>query len=315
MGTLTEDMASPRRDELRRADLLAIIGRYNDVTERLRHSHDALGREVCRLHQELQQKNKELQRKERLAALGEMAAGVAHEIRNPLGAIHLYASLLERDLSDRPLQLDLVQRLEVGIVNLESIVGDILAFAGDIEPRTGNVSLGEIMEHVLAQAQPQAQRRAVRIAVDGAAGSAVLCCDAAQIQRALVNLVVNAVEAVEKGGHVWISAAASNDGREAHGCGDCRILVSDDGPGVDPEHLHRVFNPFFTTKHTGTGLGLAIVHRIAEANGGSVCAENREGGGAVFVLTVPSGEPLAKSAPAARRALARGSENALESCA
>jgi two-component system sensor histidine kinase HydH len=314
MSVLRSDVSSQRRHEIREADLLSIIGKYNDVTERLRRSHDALGREVCRLREELEQKNKELQRRERLAALGEMAAGVAHEIRNPLGAIHLYASLLERDLADRPAQLDLVKRLEVGIVNLEGIVGDILAFSGELEPRARAVVLGDILAEVLSQTRPAAERREVTVTVDRGLSSAVLFCDAVQIQRALVNLVMNAVEAVDRGGRVWLDGGPCA-GRAGGGWpGMYRLRVTDDGPGIDPAHLQRVFNPFFTTKHTGTGLGLAIVHRIAEANGGSVQAANGAGRGASFVLTLPSDGPSAESGQAAEGVWSSESRDRTEAC-
>jgi len=271
-------------------DLVAIIQAYNDVTERLKRSHESLAREVCRLSEELRETNRELQRRERLAALGEMAAGVAHEIRNPLGGIGLYASLLERDLADRPKEQDLVRRMSAGLKNLESIVNDILVFACDTEPEKEPVSLGKILESVIVQTAPQADALKVTVEVAPQLASLDLLADANQIERALINLVLNAVDAAgagtgAEGGHVRI------------GCGDvdhenrlCRIVFEDNGEGIAPELLNRVFNPFFTTKHTGTGLGLAIVHRIAESHGGSVSAGRADGGGAKFVLSIPSAE-------------------------
>jgi signal transduction histidine kinase len=263
-------------------DLAAIIQAYNDVTERLKRSHEALAREVCRLREELQSKNKELQRRERLASLGEMAAGVAHEIRNPLGGIGLYASLLERDVTDRPKQLALVRKMSAGVSNLECIVGDILAFAGDAEPDPQPVSAGKILQHALEQIAPKAETRDIAIEIDPRLLSVELFCDAAQITRATVNLILNALEAIEGSGRVWIR----RDDRDVDK-GLLRIAVEDTGRGIAPELLNRIFDPFFTRKDTGTGLGLAIVHRIAEANGGSVSAGNRTGRGAAFVLSVP----------------------------
>jgi len=270
-------------------DLATILQTYNDVTERLKQSHEVLRREVCRLRDEIQQKNKQLERSERLAALGQMAAGVAHEIRNPLGGVRLYASLLERDLQDRPAQLGLVHRLESGVRNMENIVGDILAFAGDAEPRRRTVRLDEIISAVVTQVAPQAEQRDISIDVGAVSDDLRLYCDPCQIERALLNTVLNACEAVDQGGRVVVRATSDRECDSNEDSGMCDIYVEDDGPGIAPEALHRLFNPFFTTKDSGTGLGLAIVHRIAEANGGHVNAANRSCGGAVFVLSIPLG--------------------------
>lgn len=275
-------------------DLVTIIQAYNDVTERLKRSHESLAREVYRLGEELREKSKELQRAERLAALGEMAAGVAHEIRNPLGGIGLYASLLERDLADRPREQELVRKMTTGLKNLESIVSDILTFACDTEAAREPVLLGKILESVLIQVAPQANTLGVTINVDPRFASMGLCADANQIERALINLLLNAIDAAGTGpnapnGHVHIHRG--DDDRENR-LG--RIIVEDDGQGISPQMLNRVFDPFFTTKHTGTGLGLAIVHRIAESNGGSVSAGRADGNGAKFVLSLPLEEVKAE---------------------
>jgi signal transduction histidine kinase len=264
-------------------DLIAVIRTYNDVTERLKRSHDALSREVCRLRKELQEKKKALERRERLAALGQMAAGVAHEIRNPLGGIGLYASLLERDLSAQPELLDYVRKMTVGIRNLESIVTDILAFAGEADARRQAAPLAPIVERAIAQVAPKAELRQVTLATGAGSDGATVWGDPGQIERALINLLLNAIDAAGSRGHVWLCVET------AAGPGSpCRIVVEDDGPGIPPGVAHRLFDPFFTTKDTGTGLGLAIVHRIAEANGGFISAANRDGGGARFILSVPA---------------------------
>ncbi len=264
------------------ADLATIIQAYNDVTERLKRSHEALAREVCRLREELHAKNKELQRRERLAALGEMAAGLAHEIRNPLGGIGLYASLLERDLADRRGPLEIVRKISSAIRNMDAIVRDIMAFAGDAEPNAQPVGAVKILRGVLEQVAPKADALGIRIEMNSTLDDVKLHCDAAQTERALVNLVLNAVDAAGPDGNVWIRRDYRRGGN-----GLCYIAVDDDGPGIAADRLHRVFDPFFTTKETGTGLGLAIVHRIAESNGGAVSAGHRNGGGASFVLSVP----------------------------
>jgi len=268
-------------------DFASILRKYNDVTERLKRSHETLAREVCRLRQELQSKNKELERRERLAALGEMAAGLAHEIRNPLGGIRLYASLLERDLADRPKQRDFVRRLETGVRSLENIVGDVLLFAGGSEARPRLAPLMEIIDSAVTLATPTVDARGVILFVDPGLCGVTVSCDPGQIGRALLNLLLNALDAVEDGGHVWVQNGPRRGASVEESDAMCHLRIEDDGPGIDPKNLSRLFNPFFTTKDTGTGLGLAIVHRIAESNGGFVTAGNRPEGGAVFTLSLP----------------------------
>lgn len=271
-------------------DFMAILQKYNEVTDRLRSSHEVLAREVCRLRDELHQKNRELARRERLSALGEMAAGLAHEIRNPLGGIRLYAAMLRRDVAGRDSESKLVCKLERGVVTLESIVGDILAFAGEIEAHPEVVSLGEVLEEVREQAAGKLEEVGAALVIEPAARGRSVMFDRAQLCRALLNVVLNAIEASGGGGTVRVSSERRAD--DARGM--VRLFVCDDGPGIAREHLGKIFNPFFTTRHSGTGLGLSIVHRIAEANGGFVSAGNGEGGGAVFTLSMKAAEADSK---------------------
>ena len=277
----------PAADADRAEELTGIIRSYNEVTERLKQSHELLRREVCRLRDELQEKNRELQRRERLAALGQMAAGVAHEIRNPLGGIRLYASLLERDLVDQPDQLQIANHIGAGVERMERIVGDVLAFAGDRAPRRQVVRLAEVIENALLQTAAQIQESGTEIEVDASLYEVNLSCDADQIEGVFVNLILNAVQATGPGGRIWIRPAEGNASSKS-----VLIAVEDDGPGIAPAIAHRIFNPFFTTREVGTGLGLAIVHRIVEAHGGSISVRNRSGGGASLVMTMPLAEEL-----------------------
>ncbi|MCO6437999.1 MAG: ATP-binding protein [Phycisphaerae bacterium] len=264
------------------ADLARILETYNDVTERLKHSHELLTREVARLREELHEKNRELARRERLAALGEMAAGVAHEIRNPLGGIGLYASLLEGDLRDRPREQSVARQILSAVRGTEAIVEDILAFARGAEPNRQTCRLAGVVDAALTQCAVRAVEGKVNVEVDLRLTGMELFCDPAQVERALVNLINNAIDAAGRSGRVWVRAGENK--RDPH---RAAIVVEDNGPGISPEHLQRVFDPFFTTKDNGTGLGLAIVHRIAEQNGGSISATHRPDGGARFILLLP----------------------------
>jgi signal transduction histidine kinase len=263
------------------SDLVAVLRVYNDVTERLKHSHEALAGEVHRLRGELNEKNLELRRREHLAALGQMAAGVAHEIRNPLGGIGIYASVLQKELVDRPEQCEIARRISAGVNNLEKIVRDILAFAGNGTQRSESICVGALIKGIAAQVERQVREFETEFEIDPKLDGLVVQGDCGRIERAMLNLCFNAIEAGGRGGKVWVRRGESDDDMIA-------IVVEDNGPGIDPAAMQKIFNPFFTTKDDGTGLGLAIVHSIAESHGGFVRAGSRLGGGASFVLTLPA---------------------------
>ncbi len=267
----------------RERELAAIITAYNEVTEQLKRSHESLNHEVVKLRVELQDKNLELARRERLAALGEMATGVAHEIRNPLGSIQLYASLLDRDLSALPDAQRLVRKIASGVDALEKIVGGILDFGGSHAPDIRAVPLQVLIANVFDLATAPADRKQVDLAVDTSILTHELRVDPAMVERALLNVVLNGVDAVGSGGRIEAAADRAADGMIA-------VHIRDNGSGIDPSVMQRIFNPFFTTKDTGTGLGLAIVHRICESHGGRVTVRNLGNGGACFTLHLPGPE-------------------------
>lgn len=277
----------------RERELGAIILQYNEVTERLKGSHEQLLAEVARLREELADKNRELARRERLAALGHMAAGLAHEIRNPLGGIQLYASLLARDLTDSPKQFQIVEKIDRAVRLLDGLVGDILAFANPSEPQRGRVGLGRVVDEVTELIAPQLAQCGVTLRVNDACRDVELWADPRQLQQILMNVLLNAVEAAveggERGGRPWISLSAEPADQDNE---TAIVRVADSGPGIDPDLLHQVFNPFFTTKDSGTGLGLAIVHQLVEAHGGSITAGGDGGGGALFTLRLPAASDL-----------------------
>jgi signal transduction histidine kinase len=272
----------------RERELGAIILQYNEVTERLKRSHDQLLAEVGRLREELERKNRELERRERLAALGHMAAGLAHEIRNPLGSIQLYASLLARDLTDRPKQFQTVEKISRAVHLLDGLVSDVLAFGKPTEPQRRTVVLGRVIDQVVSLVRHRLERAGVTLSADDCCRDVELWADDRQLQQILLNVLVNGIEAARPDavGQAWVrlSTGLSQAGEEIV------VSVADSGAGVEPEILQRIFNPFFTTKDSGTGLGLAIVHQLVEAHGGRISAGRHEGGGAVFTIRLPVGQ-------------------------
>jgi len=270
-------------------DLHELLQMYNQVTQRLQVSHERLEGEVVRLREQLEEKNKELELKKRLAALGEMAAGIAHEIRNPLGGIQLYASTLLAEVADRPAAAELVRKISSGVKGLNVLVSDMLAFTRDLQLSRHEEELGDIVLGALELAAPTLLEQDVKVRVHGSVEGKRLHVDRRLLERVLLNLVINGAEAIGEtqdakretrnakrlppngDGHVGqIEIRAAVIG------GKTEIIIEDNGPGIPAENLERIFDPFFTTKHTGTGLGLAIVHRIIEAHGGQITAANKD---------------------------------------
>ena len=257
-------------------ELAGILSAYTQVTERLQDSHAKLTAEVARLRGELASKDRQLERRSRLAALGEMAAGMAHEIRNPLGGVALYASLLMKQLTDRPESRTLAERISRGVDRLNGIVTDILAFAGEMTPRRQKIRLAAVAGEAAELARGRLDAAGAQLSCEVA--DAELQADPALLVRALSNLLFNAADAAG-GGEVRLSGGAGEAG--------VYIAVADSGAGIEPAAMDKLFNPFFTTKGSGTGLGLAIVHRIVESHGGQIAARNAAPGGAEFTITLP----------------------------
>ena len=279
----SEVIESPPPQAARRIEELGrIIMAYSEVTEKLQQSHERLEQTVMTLRDELSEKNRMLERRNRLAALGEMAAGMAHEIRNPLGGIQLYASLLAKDVGDRPASLSLVQKISGGVRRLEGLVTQVLQFSREIRPNVAEADLAQVIDEALELAARAIETKAVGVSVRGPRPMPVNV-DGLLIGQAILNLVLNATEAIGHGGAIQIEFGPPRSGideRQLH------VIVTDDGPGIAPQNMDRIFNPFFTTRDTGTGLGLAIVHRVIEAHEGSISAGNREGGGARFEIRI-----------------------------
>ncbi len=273
-------MCGPSPSEL---ELGAIIDAYNQVTEKLKASHDTLAREVGRLRDQLKQKDRELERKRRLAALGEMAAGVAHEVRNPLGGILLYAQMLENDLASQPEPQRVAGHIADAARKLDNIVSDILAFADRCELQCRPVSVEAVVRDVIDLLRPLWATAECTLTVEPCACEADVDADPSQLQRAFLNIIANAVQASGRGGRVWISF----DRDAGEPASWVEVRVADDGPGVAAELRDRIFNPFFTTRDSGTGLGLAIAHRIVAMHSGSLTVSDRVDGGAVFTLRLP----------------------------
>lgn len=262
----------------RQAELETVLEAWHDATVRLEHTHEALRAEVRRLTDELEVKNRELARKNRLADLGRVSSLVAHEVRNSLVPVTLYLSLLKRRLSDDPGAVTIVDKITGACTSLDATVGDLLHFAGQREPRRMRLTVRKLVEDVVASLAPQLAAHGIEVTIDIAAGQTALA-DPDMLRRLVLNLTLNAIDAMADGGDLVITGVEGPDWFE--------LEVADSGPGLSDEVRRRAFEPFFTTKSAGTGLGLAIVYHIAEAHGGGMRMDNCPEGGAAFTLRLP----------------------------
>jgi signal transduction histidine kinase len=260
------------------ADLETVLAAWQDATLRLEQTHKALREEVKRLTDELEIKNRELARKNRLADLGQMASHVAHEVRNHLVPVTLYLSLLRRRIGGDPGHLDILDKITAGFTALDATVNDLLHFTADRDPYRRRFPLGSLVEDVCLSLAPQFDAQGIEIEPN-ISSDLWVTADREMLRRAVLNLLLNAVDAMRDGGGIRIGAEENSDYWE--------LTIADTGPGLSPEAQARAFEPFFTTKPGGTGLGLAIVYRIADVHGGSVTAGNAPEGGAFFTLRFP----------------------------
>ncbi len=238
----------------------------------------------------LKRQRQALVQAERLAAIGKMAAQVAHEIRNPLNAIALNVELIEAEgeAGSSAEVAPMLSAVKREVERLTEVTDDYLRFARLPSPRRESIDVVMVASDLVGFQAEEARRRGVTVSLEGPE-SAGASADPDQLRQALLNLLRNAVEAAGEGGHVSVDVSEAE--------GRARLTVSDDGPGVPAEAAERIFEPFYSSKDDGTGLGLAIARRVAEAHGGTLSLEPLPAGhpGARFVLEIPSKEDKARA--------------------
>jgi signal transduction histidine kinase len=269
------------------ADLETVMTAWQDATLRLEQTHNTLREEVKRLTDELEIKNRELARKNRLADLGQMASHVAHEVRNNLVPVTLYLSLLRRRIAGDPQSLEMLDKITAGFTALDATVNDLLHFTAERDPRLQTFAIGKSIEEVCLSLSPQFEAQGIK-AIQEIPPEQHITADRDMLRRIVLNLLLNALDAMPDGGTVAIRAFEDAD--------FTALEIADTGPGLSIDAKRRAFEPFFTTKPGGTGLGLAIVYRITEVHGGNVTAVNSPLGGAVFTLRFPRAKVLEAAA-------------------
>jgi signal transduction histidine kinase len=223
---------------------------------------------------------------EKRLLLSRLLARFAHEVRNPLSSLDIHVQLLEEDLQEATLQVreKTARRFEIihgELHRLENIVKHFLSLAGPSSLDLHPVEIAKVVGHVCELLRPEAASRGIEIVMRLPKSLPSVAADAAQFTQALVNLVINAIQAVDRNGRVEVAAGTDEKDRAL------TIAVHDTGPGIPADKQSAIFEPFFTTKAEGSGLGLWIVQQIITAHGGVVEAFNAAGGGAVFTVHLP----------------------------
>jgi signal transduction histidine kinase len=260
----------------------AFAGVMLDRIRSERERHRKTAEELARAYEQLQATFERLRLEDRMAALGALSVGMAHEIRNPLGSISGGIEILEQAIPADDARREFVGILKREIARLDDLVERQLDLARTGSGEREACDLAEIASSVTDLARKRAEGQGVTVVVDLDRESPAAWADGSRIRQAVLNLVVNAIQAMPSGGELRVAV---------RGSGDRVILeVADRGAGISDEARGRLFEPFFTTKREGTGLGLAIAWQIAQQHGGDLCADNRAGGGARFVLALPTAE-------------------------
>ena len=253
-----------------RKDEIGELGRhFNEMVQQLREHREATNR----AHQA------EMSRAEHLATLGELAAGLAHEIRNPLAGIGGVIELLGRELPESSPSRDIWKDVQQEVQHIQKILNSLLEYARPRPPEFHLADLNMTTEQAVHMARQYVLSRPILVELTKADSLPPVEHDATQIQQLLLNLLLNAIQAIEVQGTIAVRL-------EARG-GFALVRVSDTGRGIDPSHLKSIFRPFFTTKRKGTGLGLSLAQRIAQAHGGDLKVESTPGKGSCFTLRLP----------------------------
>jgi len=277
----SDDEIGDLADEFNRMSA-ALTGKEQEIRELNRDLEEKVRSRTVELEEKsalLVKAQQDLSKAERLAAIGELAAGVAHEINNPLAIIRGNSELLQMALPPESGCHEEVGIITGAVGRVERIVANLLKFARCEKKRISRVSVADLLGEILAQIGHQVSLQGITVSTDLDA-AAVIEGDADQLRQVFTNLVLNGIQAMAEGGLLTISARSD-------AAGFCEVMVSDSGSGISAEHLEKIFNPFFTTRSDGTGLGLSVSYGIVKDHGGEIRVESAPAKGSCFRVRLP----------------------------
>jgi two-component system sensor histidine kinase HydH len=231
---------------------------------------------------EIKALKKEVERSERLASIGRLAAGIAHEIRNPLSSIKGFATYFRERYSDVPEDQKTAEIMVQEVERLNRVIGQLLEFARPMDLKKKPTSLQVLVQHSLKMIEGDANRGNIKLNMNIAPDLKEVLLDPDKMTQVFLNLYLNAIEAMVDGGTLSVELRRDANTK------NIRIIISDTGVGITQENLACIFDPYFTTKSSGTGLGLAIVHNIIEAHEGEIKVQSRTGEGTRISILLPS---------------------------
>lgn len=267
--------------------IATLTGILADQERAQRRTIEETARKLSELYAQLQKSFEQLRRADRLSALGELSAGLAHEIRNPLGSVEGAVQILGRPNLPEDTRQEFTDLASREVVRLKGLLTNFLEFARPQPPRMLPSAIGLLLQSVAKLAAETATMTKVAVHIETGEALPAVSVDPEQIKQVLLNLVINAIQAMPSGGEITLRAIQDGD--------YVRVEVQDQGVGIPPEELERVFDPFFTTRSSGTGLGLSIAYQIVSQHGGHIAARPNPGSGMTFAVTLPVADSAAES--------------------
>ena len=257
----------------------AVTGVLADRGRTQRMELEATTGQLAKVNRELQDSFEQIKRADRLSAIGQLAASLAHEIRNPLAAIDGAANLIESPQTSEETRKGSLVIIHKEIQRLNRLLTNLLDFARPKTPEFQSVEPNRLIDAIINLTGHSAEQKGITLRKEVVPSVPAFECDPEQMKQVILNLAINAVQAMTGPGEVLLSA------HQWHS--SVVISVRDQGPGVDEENIEKIFNPFFTTKEAGTGLGLSVVYQIVSQHGGIVRAERNPGSGMTFSVVIP----------------------------
>ncbi len=260
---------------------IPVSSQKDEVGVLIREFND-MENELSQREEELDRKNKELLQSRKLAAIGTLASGVAHELNNPLNNIYISAQVLMKEAGD---SCSLTARETVNDIlgqtlRVKRIVGDLLEFARGREPQMREIELNELVMGAYKLVSTTANTEMINFVIHKDSEEIKIPADSEQMERVFINLFANAIDAMSGKGDLTVKMARDKE--------FIRIKISDTGKGMPSDAVEKIFEPFYTTKDRGTGLGLAIVFNIIKKHNGEIRVESEEGRGTTFIITLPA---------------------------